>query len=72
MLLQELMGVKRFHKYTIEQLFKMFRRLGVEMSHGKFGTVFMHPSWAGTNPYQLEREYMRGTTTTATMTTTFF
>lgn len=45
MLLQELMGVKRFHKYTIEQLFKMFRRLGVKTSHGKFGTVFMHPSW---------------------------
>lgn len=39
------MGVKRFHKYTMEQLLKMFRRMGVKTSNGKFGTVFMHPSW---------------------------
>lgn len=45
MLLHELMGVKRFYKYTVEQLMKMFRRMGVKISRGKFGTVFMHPSW---------------------------
>jgi hypothetical protein len=45
MLLQELAGVKRFQKYEIHQLFKIFRRLGVKTASGKFGTVFMHPSW---------------------------
>lgn len=45
MLLQELVGVKRFQKYETHQLFKIFRRLGVELMNGRFGTVFMHPSW---------------------------
>lgn len=45
MLLQELAGVKRFQKYEQHQLFKMFRRLGVKIMSGKFGTVFAHPSW---------------------------
>lgn len=45
MLLQELAGVKRFQKYTTDQLFKMFRRMGVKIAHGKYGMVFIHPSW---------------------------
>lgn len=45
MLLQELAGVKRFQKYTTDQLFKVFRRMGVKIAHGKYGSVFIHPSW---------------------------
>lgn len=46
MLLNELMGVKRFHKYTEYQLEKLLSRYGIKfLAAGKYGRVFSHDRW---------------------------
>lgn len=46
MLLMELTGVKRFHKYTEYQLYKILRRLGIEIvDGGTYGKILTSSKW---------------------------
>lgn len=46
MLLNEITGVKRFHKYSDYELLRLLQRFGVQMiGAGKYGKVFTHPKW---------------------------